>query len=120
MRTLLFIAALMVASPAMAFENPDGTPGTFAIQPFFNYLTSNQSEISVGTQDQSMDDFSFSDWSVGMGGVFPIVSNATLFANLAVGQTTQKFEVSQGMLSTERRPNFSVGISVRIWFDMND
>lgn len=120
MRTLVFIAALMVASPAMAFENPDGTPGTFAVQPFFNRLTATQSEVSVGTQSQKLVRFSFSTWSVGMGGVFPVINRATLFANVAVGKTTETFEVSQGVMSTEKRPNFSVAVSVRIWFDTNE
>jgi hypothetical protein len=120
--TLVTVCALVSFADAQGlFRNPDGRPGTYAIEPYFVYDGANGAE-QTNVAEESIEDinnYRMRDAEYGLRLLIPVAEWGTILARGSYGHYEEKWMVDTGagdLLTYEiNRPEFSFGMSIRIW-----
>ncbi len=115
MKTLIAaIVMLIFPATAPAFENPDGRPGSFAVEPFFQISKQSRADVSDLTFDRApQSDFRSKQWGASI--IVPMSTRVTFRGRFHVGHSTETPPEFVDVTFEDRHSIWSYRVSMRFW-----
>jgi hypothetical protein len=116
-RLTLVVLILLAAAPVAAqneFKNPDGRPGTFALEPTFSYFSNMDWKVEALGESESLEGASLSTINTGLNLLIPAGERVTLRAALTYIRQTPR----QPVLGVDTKTTISgaqYAAALRIW-----